>query len=147
MGVDRGERPLEKDIQREICDWLATIGVFFWRSNNLPAMGRPGADGEMRFRALPKYTPRGIPDILILHHGDFFGLEVKRPRAQIKPEQIEFGDKLKKNGGYYAIVYSLDDAMLKLGAIWPDVYPNLWRKNKGVILESVENNTARQTDE
>lgn len=119
--------PLEKDIQRDICDWLAMKGVFFWRSNNLPAMGRPDAEGNMRFRSLPKYTPRGIPDIFIIRHAEVFGLEVKRPMANIRPEQIEFGNKLKENGAHYAIVYSLEDAMLKVGAVWRDLAePNMF---------------------
>lgn len=127
-----GEKPpLEKDIQREICDWLAFNRYFFWRSNNFPALGRPDKSGQMRFRALPKYTPKGLPDILVLHEGEFLGLEVKRPQASLREEQIEFGEKIREHGGHYAVVRHLDEAILKVKAVWRDP----------------SGNSARQTDE
>lgn len=99
---------LEKDIQREICDWLYSKGYFFWRSNNIPVFGRSN-DGVKRFRALPKYTPRGLPDIIIIKQGRFIALEVKRPGMKLRPEQAEFGTKLTLNGGFYHMVTSLGE--------------------------------------
>ncbi len=112
--------PLERVIQIEICNWLAWNRYFFWRSNNLPALGRPDKNGQMRFRALPKYTPKGLPDIIILHNGDFLGLEVKRPGGVMRVEQEEFGKNIQKSGGYYAVVRHLDEAILKVKTLWPD---------------------------
>jgi len=103
----------EKDIQREICDWLSTMPVFFWRSNNVPVFqqDRYGA----RFRKLPKYTPKGLPDILILHKGLFIGLEVKVPDYwKITDDQIKMKDNFINNGGSYYVVTSLQEAKDKL---------------------------------
>lgn len=104
----------ETEVMREICDWLHSQGYFFWRCNNVPVFGR----------ALPKYTPRGLPDIMIVYKGTFVALEVKREGSNtqrerngrklragaLSPQQAEWGAKLTLNGGEYSMVRSLDDA-------------------------------------
>ncbi len=105
---DRGA--LEKDIQREICDWLFSEKYFFWRSNNLPVFSMRN-DGTVKPRALPKYTPKGLPDIILLYKGKFVALEVKRPDAKLRPEQAEFGYNVVLNGGDYHRVTSLVDVI------------------------------------
>ena len=110
----------ETQVLLEICKWLHDSEFFFWRSNNVPAAGRSfGA-----FRSLPKYTPPGLPNIMIVHDGIFIGLEVKRPTedgarekngrklrmGKLTPEQGEFGIKLTIAGGHYACVRSRDEA-------------------------------------
>jgi hypothetical protein len=101
--------PLESAIQREICDWLDTQNVFFWRYNNVPVFARSN-DGKMRYRAMPKYGRKGLPDIVILHKSIFYGVEVKRPGFSATPEQVAIGDAIKKAGGVYWIVHSLQEA-------------------------------------
>ncbi len=97
----------ETEIQREICDWLNDQNYFFWRSNNVPVW----TDGK--FRAMPKYSPKGLADIIILAQGQFIALEVKRPKGFTNPkqkmEQADFGNKVKSHGGFYFIVTSLDE--------------------------------------
>jgi hypothetical protein len=104
---------LESEIQREICDWLASLKspkLIFWRSNNVPVFARSN-DGKMRFRKLPKYTPQGLPDIMIVYRGLFYGLEVKRPhRGFLRNNQESWGRQLKQAGGLYFVVYSLQEA-------------------------------------
>lgn len=102
------KRPLEKNIQRYICDYLQKRELFFWRSNNIPVYGRSN-DGVRRFRALPKYTPRGIPDITIIHKGMPIFLEVKRDdKAKLRPEQKIMCKKIRSNGGLYFVVWSVE---------------------------------------
>lgn len=107
--VKRKEK-YESDIQREICDWLEKRGLFFWRSNNVPVFAKNNA-GKMVYRSLPKHTPKGIPDIMIVMEGKLVGLEVKRPGAALRPEQRSFGDRLIENGGGYYIVTSIEDTL------------------------------------
>lgn len=110
----------ESDIQRQICDYLASCNYFFWRSNNIPVFGR----------ALPKYAARGLPDICILWRGVFIGLEVKRPKSDMREpngrkvreggltnDQDEFGAKMMFNDGEYALVRSVEDAIVTLQAV------------------------------
>jgi len=102
-------KQLENDILNEIGAWLQQQGYMFWRSNNVPVFGRNNG-GEMRFRSLPRYTPKGLPDFMVIIDGYFLGLEVKRPKALVRPDQIIFGEKLKAHNAFYFIVHSLDEA-------------------------------------
>lgn len=117
--MKKEKKILEKDIQRDICEYLDSKGVFFWRSNNIPVFGRSG-DGIRRFRALPKFTPRGLPDVICLVKGKFIGLEVKRPDSPSKTGsefQVQMGSRIISNGGIYAVVFSLDDVK-KIKELW-----------------------------
>lgn len=99
------KKKLEKDIQREICDWLFASSYFFWRQNTIPVFEKG------HFRALPKYTPRGLPDIMIISHGRFIGLEVKIPGYwKFTKDQQLMKDKIIEHGGDYHLVISLDEA-------------------------------------
>lgn len=104
----------ESDIQRGICDWLSVCGLFFWRSNNVPVFARSN-DGVMRFRALPKFTPKGLPDILLLRNGKLIGFEVKRPGAKLTDEQEKIGALFRANGGEHYRVESVSDVARALG--------------------------------
>jgi hypothetical protein len=95
--------PLEKDVQRAICDWLYQNGYFFWRQNNIPVFGMSN-DGKKRFRSLPKYTPKGIPDIFVVHEGKLWGIEVKRIGAEVRPAQLDFGKSMKEHGAIWVVV-------------------------------------------
>lgn len=99
---------LEKDIQREILEVLNFNHLFFWRSNNIPVFGRNNA-GSKVFRSLPKFTPKGLPDIIIIYEGKFIGLEVKRPNARLSTEQTHFSTRCRENGAYYYKVTSVDE--------------------------------------
>ncbi len=110
---------LEKDIQRDICDHLAAEDFFFWRNNTVPVFHK----GE--FRSLPKYTPRGLPDVICLYQSIFYGIEVKRPGSpggtpSTTEAQMAMKAKIIDNGGKYEVVFSLDDFFNK--------FPDLVRK-------------------
>jgi hypothetical protein len=61
------------------------------------------------FRELPKHTPRGIADIIVVHVGGPYFLEVKRPSTYQRPEQKEFQKAAETAGALYAVVRSIDD--------------------------------------
>ena len=98
----------ESDIQSAICDYLAMKGRCFWRSNNIPGFNRNG-DGTITMRRLPAHTPRGLPDIIVIRGGAFYGLEVKTTKGRQSPEQKEFQSMVEKHGGKYFVVRSIDD--------------------------------------
>jgi hypothetical protein len=109
----------ESQIQREICDWLDESKYFFWRHNQVPVMGR----------AMPKYTPKGIADILVVVSGQLFAIEVKRPGSDDEREkngravragmlsahQAQWGADLCMAGGKFRCVRSLEEAKQFLG--------------------------------
>lgn len=98
---------LEKDIQLAICDYLAFRKHFFWRQNTGAMIDHKA--GKLTFRAMPKYSINGVPDILLVKDGFLIGLEVKRPKTTQSPVQKEFEKKLKDAGGEYHVVRSIDD--------------------------------------
>ena len=97
--------PLEKDIQRAICDYLALKKYFFWRQNTGAIMDFKSGG----FRAMPKYSMTGVPDIIVIRDGWFIGLEVKRPNTKQSPAQKDFEKGCKDAGGEYWVVRSIED--------------------------------------
>lgn len=94
---------LEKEIQLAICNYLEYKRYFFWRQNTTPIWEKD------RFRSMPKYSMNGVPDIILIKDGIFWGLEVKQPKGKQSENQKIFEYKTKKAGGKYNIVTSLDD--------------------------------------
>jgi hypothetical protein len=95
----------ETAVQAAICDYLSLKGYLFSRTNNAPIYDKTRA----AFRALPKYTRRGWPDICLIAHGTFYGIEVKSDNGKLRPEQEELGKEIGKNGGVYIVARSIDD--------------------------------------
>lgn len=106
----------ETPILRTICEYLELKGYFFFRINNIPVY-----DPRRKcFRAMPKYSIKGVSDILVLHKGQSLFIEVKVPKGidedgieqkktyQSK-DQKEFQKKVEENGCMYIVVRSLND--------------------------------------
>ena len=58
---------------------------------------------------MPKHPLRGVPDIILIRHGKFIGLEAKRPGQKQSPDQREFEARVTTAGGEYHVVHSIDD--------------------------------------
>ncbi|MEK9694528.1 MAG: VRR-NUC domain-containing protein [Candidatus Poseidoniales archaeon] len=95
----------ETDILRSICDYLTLKKHFFWRANNIPAY-----DTERKtFRAMPKYSMHGTPDLIVIKDGFFIGLEVKNAKGRLSTAQKAFAKLCKDTGAEYYVVRSIDD--------------------------------------
>src|SRR5258708_7847327 len=103
----RRKQPLEKDIQASICDYLALRRHFFWRQNTSPTVQK-SAEG-WSFRRMPKYAMRGVPDLIVVHVGRPYFLEVKREGTYQSPDQKVFQAAAEKAGALYAVVRSIED--------------------------------------
>ena len=97
----------EKDIQLAICNYLSLKKYFFWRQNTVPVINHNTGN----FRAMPKYSKTGVPDIILVKNGLFIGLEVKRPQGKQSDNQKKFQEELENAGGKYYLVTSLDDVL------------------------------------
>jgi hypothetical protein len=97
----RRKQPLEKEIQASICDYLIYRKHFFWRNNTGAFKTEHG--GFVRFGA------KGSPDIIVVHIGRPYFLEMKRPGTYQSPEQKEFQTRAEKAGALYAVVRSIQD--------------------------------------
>ena len=84
-----------------ICDYLSMKRHFYWRNNTGAVKTATG--GFMCFG-----TP-GSPDVIVIKHGLFIGLEVKAPSGRQSPDQKEFERGVTEAGGEYHLVRTIDD--------------------------------------
>lgn len=97
----------ESDIVRAICDYLALKKNFFYRNNNLPTFD----SSKKVFRRMHKYTPKGLPDIVVIKNGQYIGLEVKTRVGSTSPHQKAVAGLIRASGGIYEVVRSVDDVI------------------------------------
>jgi hypothetical protein len=92
----KNPQPLEKEVQRDILDWLERVGVWAWRQNR----GAFAAthNGKRRF---VKFGCRGQSDVGgVLPGGRALFIEVKRPGGDgPTPDQQWFIDTANRSGG------------------------------------------------
>jgi hypothetical protein len=69
------QKSREVQVQSAILDYLSAKRHFYFRTNNIPVFDK----SRGTFRALPKHTPRGIADIIVVHVGRPYFLKLKRP--------------------------------------------------------------------
>lgn len=93
--------PSEKEIQKSILDYLSLRKIFHWRNNSGAFKTEKG--GFYSFG-----TP-GSPDVLAIHEGVFYGIEVKKPGGKQSEHQKAFQTGLEKAGGRYVLAFSIDD--------------------------------------
>lgn len=98
----------ETEAQKAILDYLRLRGHFAFRINNIPAT-YIDRHGERQFRKMPTYGMNGVPDIVLIHQGKFYGIEVKSETGQMSPDQAEFARRCIKAGGEYVLARSIDD--------------------------------------
>lgn len=60
-------------------------------------------------------TRPGTPDLVLLHAGRFYGLELKRTDGRLSPAQIEARASIENAGGYWAVAHGFDQALTILG--------------------------------
>lgn len=98
------QQETESKIVSAICEYLSyKKNLLFWRQNNLPVF-----NGD-RFYAMPKYSMRGVPDIIVVKDGFFIGIEVKNKKGKQSEHQKEFERKCKEAGGEYYVIKSIEE--------------------------------------
>lgn len=96
--------PLEKDIQKVILQWLSLKKIFHYKQNTT------GIFKKSTQSYIPSQST-GAPDIVIVAHGKYIGIEVKRRGAKQSESQIAFQKNLEKAGGEYILAYELEDVI------------------------------------
>lgn len=92
---------LEKDIQNACCEYLALKKHLFWRQNTTPVYDAT----KKAFRAMPKYSLKGVADIIVITDGGFaVFLEIKVPKGRQSDDQKLFEKRVKEKGGEYYVV-------------------------------------------
>ena len=100
----------ERDIQRQCLQYLNYNGFFAFRYNS----GMVKINDKNGTRMI-KLGEAGMPDILAIKKGQFYGFEVKRPKAKPTPWQLMAHEKLKTYGAKVYIVHSLAELQKHLG--------------------------------
>lgn len=81
----------ENDVKRQIKDYLSIKGYFHFHI----------------FQGLGSY--KGIVDRIAVKNGRVLFIEVKKPGGTLSDEQKEFRTNMKKAGGEYHVVRSLEE--------------------------------------
>lgn len=99
----------ESDIQKNICVYLETKNVIFWRQNNAPVYDA----GRGVFRKRGKWQAVGISDIIIILPDISLFIEVKTPKGKQSKDQQTFEKAVMTSGAcLYQIVTSVEEVKL-----------------------------------
>ncbi len=102
----------EASIHRAVVSHLHARGVpglLWWHCPNDAKRG-PGTYRRLQQMGLLA----GVADLVFLHDGRFYALELKSESGRPTEAQLEFRDNVLAAGGYAAIVNGLDRALLVL---------------------------------
>lgn len=108
---DMAKKQSESDIQREICHYLESRNLLFWRFSPETFNAKLGIHIKHR------WIPNGIADIIILHGGGTkafphpvcIGLEVKTPRGVPSAGQLLMQRRFGLANHEYYFVKSLQE--------------------------------------
>ncbi len=102
----------EHQVQKAICQYLDIRGVCYFA---VPNGGKRNLITAKKLKA--EGVKKGVPDLCIVHEGQAFFLEVKRPKTvlgakgRLSPDQKEFIAKIEEAGGEVKVVYSVADVI------------------------------------
>ena len=114
----RPEQELQKAVLQHLA-WRGARGLFAF---HYPAGGRRSLIEAAIFKSLGVVA--GIPDILIIHKGEIFALELKVTGGHLTPIQIETQARMRAAACAVANAVEIDAALERLeqwGLLRPDV--------------------------
>ena len=107
------QRP-EQQCQRAVVEHLrlrAKPGVVYF---HVPNGGRRSMREAAEFKR--QGVLAGVSDLILLHDGNFFALELKADKGRLSEAQREFLDGVNDAGGYSAYAVGVDQALKVLEA-------------------------------
>lgn len=93
----------ESLIQRDICHYLRKQGLLFWRFSPDTYVQSIG------HYVKHEYIPSGLPDVMVLVKGKMIGLEVKKEKGKVSPDQLLMKKRFELLGHEYHVVRSVSD--------------------------------------
>lgn len=107
--------PLEKDIQREILQFLKGKPGYYWRNQSGgvfdPKRGIFLANNS-------EFSPKGVSDILGICDGRLIAIEVKNAKGKVSPEQVQFIERITAHGGVAFVARSVQDVEECMAHVW-----------------------------
>jgi hypothetical protein len=104
----------EQTLQRAVIEHLqvrGAPGIFWWHTPN-GGYRRP-REAKI-FKSLG--VKAGIPDLMIIHEGRIYGLELKAEGGRATPKQLAAVEAIRNAGGFACIAEGLDRALACLEA-------------------------------
>lgn len=100
---------LEKEIEAVCCSFFTRVGLFFWKTTATGFFDT--AKKRFRKQSSP-YVMNGVPDVIVVHGGRFYGVEFKTTKGKQSEAQKEFERRLRLPGvdGHYFICRTVEDA-------------------------------------
>ena len=105
-------QPSEQSVQRAVCEHLCrrgAPGVVWWHT---PNGGQRRPVEAAIFRGLG--VRPGVSDLVLLHDGRAFALELKAERGRPSSAQMQFISEFRAAGGEASIANGLDQALRTL---------------------------------
>lgn len=100
----------EMHIHKQILGYLRAVypgALIFHPANEGNRGGIKGIKDGARNKAMGQLA--GVPDIIMLSDGQFYGFEVKAPKNYPSASQKTVGALIEVNGGKWAVVRSVED--------------------------------------
>jgi len=98
----------EEAIQRAVVDLLTKCGVPGLVWFHVPNGGWRSMVEAGIFKAMG--VKPGVSDLILLHRGTFYALEIKTDKGKLTPLQQRFLDDVKAAGGYATWAAGIDEA-------------------------------------
>jgi hypothetical protein len=114
--IERPEQTIHKAVVQHLRQRSAP-GVVYWHTPNGALLGgkRSRKGINIQGSILKGLGVRaGVSDILVLHDGRFFALELKAPGGSATEEQLEFLSDVAKAGGFTGVAEGVDEALRAL---------------------------------
>lgn len=103
----------EQDMHKAVAAHLrarGAIGLVWWHTPNGARV--PGRRGHIQGAIAKGMGVRaGVSDIIALHRGKFYALELKAPGGRPTDDQLTFLHEVREQGGFGSIAEGLDDAL------------------------------------
>lgn len=110
--MQRAEQQIHKAVVQHLRQ-RGQPGLLWWHTNNnIHMRGRRGHIQGAIKRGLG--VRAGVSDILALHRGKFFALELKVPGGRPTEDQLAFHSDVRANGGFTCVAEGLDEALRSL---------------------------------
>jgi hypothetical protein len=133
----------EQALQRAVLEHLAWRGAAGLFAFHCPNGGwRSGIEAKI-FKSLGVVA--GVPDVILIHGGRVFGLELKAEGGRLSPIQIATQARMRAAGAIVATAAGLDAALDQLtawGLLRPDVSSQIATAFTG-LRDDVARRTAR----
>lgn len=104
----------EDQIQTTLAQHLWARGhsdLLWWHTPNEGKRSARSGAALKRMGMLP-----GVSDIVAVHGGEIFALELKRPKKNPSETQLEFIERMRTAGGHALVAQGLDEAVACLEA-------------------------------